>query len=255
MLNENSKNRAVLIVGVTSGIGRALCKYLLSEGYYVIGVGRDKNKISSLSNELVNYQAFLVLKSLDCSIEDEVFDFAKSLRIQGFKLIGIIHTAGITTTIPVKMVNSAKFDELMRNNVFTFFNVVSKFTHKDFIIKETGMSIVTFSSVMALVGESGKSLYAATKGALLSSVKSLAVELASKEIRVNSISPGVVETPMVRNGYYAQNQDSYQKITEKHILGLGKESDIISLIEFLISKKSRWITGSNFTIDGGYTAI
>lgn len=255
MLKGISINNAVLIVGVTSGIGRALCKFLLSEGYFVIGLGRDNTKISSLSNELFSYKEGFILKSLDCSIEDEVFDFAKSLRMQGVKLLGIIHTAGITSTTPIKMVNSMKFDELMRNNVFTFFNVVSKFTHKDFIDKEIGLSIVTLSSVMALVGESGKSLYAATKGALLSSVKSLAVELASKGVRVNSISPGVVETPMVRNGYYAQNQDSYSKITEKHLLGLGKESDITALIEFLISSKSRWITGSNFTIDGGYTTI
>jgi NAD(P)-dependent dehydrogenase (short-subunit alcohol dehydrogenase family) len=244
----------ILIVGVTSGIGRALACHLISRGKFIIGVGRSLEKIEILKRELLLLNGEFLLKDIDFSNENEVSSLTIELRNEEIKLTGIVHTAGITSTLPLKLINEGKFKDVMMNNVFTFFQVVSKFTHRDFISKVEGMSILTLSSIMGNVGESGKSLYAASKGALQSAVKSMAVELAPKGIRVNSISPGVVLTPMVGNGYYAQNKDLYEKIEKNHLLGYGNEDDIVPLIEFLLSKESKWITGADYVIDGGYTA-
>jgi len=247
--------KSILIVGITSGIGRELGSYLLSNDYRVIGVGRDGEKINSLRKEFEEISDDFQLAKLDFSCEQEVDNFAKELRLSKSKIQGLVHTAGITSTLPVKSINKTRFDETMHNNVLTFMLMVSHFSHKNFIDSKMGLSIVTLSSIMAEVGQSGKSLYAASKGALRSMVKSLAIELASKGIRVNSVSPGVVNTPMVKNGVYAQDKVSYENVVNLHPLGIGEVQDVVNLVEYLISNKSKWVTGSNFTIDGGYTAI
>lgn len=117
-----------------------------------------------------------------------------------------------------------------------------------------GASIVFIASVMSHVGEVGKTLYAMTKGALVSSAKSMAIELAPRNIRVNTLSPGVVKTPMSSKSAYSQNNESLSKIISKHPLGLGEANDIANACVYLLSEASKWTTGTNLIIDGGYTA-
>jgi len=82
----------------------------------------------------------------------------------------------------------------------------------------------------------------------------MAIELASKKIRVNCISPGVVETPMSESAVYSQNEDARKKIEVLHPLGLGKPEDVAHAAIYLLSDASRWVTGTNLFVDGGYTA-
>ena len=119
---------------------------------------------------------------------------------------------------------------------------------------EDGGSIVFISSVMGVVGENGKTLYSMTKGALISAVKSMSVELAPRKIRVNAISPGMVETPMSKNAIYSRNEESLDKLRKMHPLGFGKPEDVANASVFLLSDASRWITGTNLIVDGGYLA-
>ena len=92
-----------------------------------------------------------------------------------------------------------------------------------------------------------------TKGALISATKSLALELASKKIRINSISPGVVKTTMSENAIYSRNEQALKMIKEKHPLGLGSPEDVANACVFLLSDAAKWITGTNLIVDGGYT--
>ncbi|MFM2360121.1 MAG: hypothetical protein RLY16_2114, partial [Bacteroidota bacterium] len=117
-----------------------------------------------------------------------------------------------------------------------------------------GMSIVFLTSVMATSGESAKTLYSMTKGALLAAARSLAIELAPKQIRVNCIAPGVVVTPMTENAYYSQNPALKERVASLHPLGLGKPEDVANACLFLLSDGARWITGTQLMVDGGYTA-
>jgi len=118
----------------------------------------------------------------------------------------------------------------------------------------TGGSIIFISSVMGVVGENGKTMYSMTKGALISAVKSLSIELATRKIRINAISPGVVETPMSKNAIYSRNEESLDKIKSLHPLGLGQPEDVANACVFLLSDASKWITGTNMLVDGGYLA-
>ena len=107
---------------------------------------------------------------------------------------------------------------------------------------------------MGVDGESGKVLYSMTKGALIASAKSLAVELSARNIRVNTISPGAVESPMSQSAVYSKNQESLSRIKSLHLLGLGKSEDIAHACIYLLSDSGRWITGTNLIVDGGYLA-
>ena len=106
---------------------------------------------------------------------------------------------------------------------------------------------------MGCVGENAKSLYSLTKGALISGCRSLALEYAPKKVRINVVSPGVVETPINMNQSYLADPEKRKATEALHPLGLGKTEDISNTCVFLLSDASRWITGQNIIVDGGYT--
>ena len=111
-----------------------------------------------------------------------------------------------------------------------------------------------YPQLWGLAGASGKALYGMTKGALISGAKSLALELAPKNIRVNCISPGVVVSPMSNNAIYSKDEESLQRVKDLHPLGLGEAEDVANACVYLLSDASKWVTGTNLIIDGGYTA-
>jgi NAD(P)-dependent dehydrogenase (short-subunit alcohol dehydrogenase family) len=146
-----------------------------------------------------------------------------------------------------------KMEEFFHVNVHSAFNLTRIIT-KPSGISEEGASIVFISSVMGIVGENGKSLYSMTKGALIAGARSLAIELAPRNIRVNCISPGVVVSPMSKGAVYSKDEESLNKIKGLHPLGLGHTEDVANACIYLLSDASRWVTGTNMVVDGGYTA-
>jgi NAD(P)-dependent dehydrogenase (short-subunit alcohol dehydrogenase family) len=120
-------------------------------------------------------------------------------------------------------------------------------------VNKQGASVIFFASVMGCVGENAKSLYSLTKGALISGSRSLAIEYAPKKIRVNVISPGVIETPINKNQPYLADPER-RKVTEAlHPLGIGATDDVANACIYLLSNASRWVTGQNIIVDGGFT--
>ena len=103
-------------------------------------------------------------------------------------------------------------------------------------------------------GENGKSLYGMTKGALVSGTRSLACELAKKKIRVNTVSPGVVITPINYNLPHIADPERRAVLEQQHLLGLGETEDVANACIYLLSDASKWVTGIDLCVDGGYTA-
>jgi len=169
------------------------------------------------------------------------------------KINGVLHCAGISTTLPLKLVTPDKLQDFFKVNVFSAYNLTKEVCKMGHFSKEGG-SIVFFSSVMGKVGESGKSLYGMTKGALVSGARSLACELAPKRIRVNTISPGVVITPINCNLPHIADPERRAVVEQQHLLGLGETEDIANACIYLLSDASRWVTGIDLCVDGGYTA-
>ncbi|NLT49472.1 MAG: SDR family oxidoreductase [Ignavibacteria bacterium] len=246
------EDKTILITGASSGIGRQ-CAISCSEmGAKVILLGRDEIRLKeTLSNLSVDKaHKYYPVELTDFNKVDEL---VKEIIDQQGMINGLINSAGSSTTLPLKMVKPQQLNDFYSINVIAAINLARLFADQKNIVNKGG-SIVFLSSVMGIVGEAGKVNYGLTKGALISGTKSLAIELSSKKIRVNCISPGVVETPMSQKSVYSQDSDMYERIKKLHPFGIGNVEDIANGCIFLLSDASRWITGSNLVIDGGYTA-
>jgi NAD(P)-dependent dehydrogenase (short-subunit alcohol dehydrogenase family) len=241
------QNKKILVTGATSGIGLALCDFLIKQECSVIGVGRDNNKIEDLIKKSDNKLKFLSLDLIDFSNYSMIFDE----MLAGEKFDGFVHCAGIEETLPLTMYNPENVKRIFDINVFSGIELLRHFSKKKY--SNDGASVVFLSSVMGELGQPGKIGYCATKSAILGIVKASALELAKRRFRVNSVAPGVVNTPMTQKLFSQIEDDNIQRIKEMHPLGIGEVDDVVPAITFLLSDSSKWITGQNIKIDGGYS--
>ena len=242
----------IVVTGASSGIGRQTAVICSQMGARVVLIARNNERLKETLSLMQSPESHLVY-SIDLAELSGIEAAIKEAVVNMGKLHGLVNAAGISTTLPLKLISNDKLDEFFRTNVYSAIQM-SKLFSKQANVSNEGGSVILFSSVMGIVGETGKTLYSLTKGALISAAKSLALEFASKKIRFNAISPGVVVTPMSQKAIYSQDEESLNKITALHPLGLGKPEDIANACVYLLSDAARWVTGSNLIIDGGYTA-
>ena len=176
--------------------------------------------------------------------------YIKKLKKKTKNIHGIIHFNGIHNFKTLKSLNKEDFSNTFEINCLTFIKLVklSYFFNK---IK----SILTISSVSSKMGNKGISLYSSSKAALNNLVKSASLELAGKNIRVNNIILGHIEKGMSKKTQNYLTKEQLTNLRNRHPLGFGKVEDLFYALDFLLdSKKSRWITGSELVLDGGYLA-
>lgn len=238
----------ILLTGATSGIGLETLKRLLENKNKVFAVARDFSKISDLV-EL--YSDTIVPIAFDLKETENIEKIFNEINLVDEKLDALIHCAGIEETIPLTLYSPAKIKNIYEVNVFAGIELLRHFTKKKY--SNDGASAVFVSSVMGVLGQPGKIGYCSTKSAVLGMVKASALEFAKRKIRVNAVLPGVVNTPMTQNLFSQISAENVEEIKAMHPLGIGEVSDVVPTIEFLISASSRWITGQNFIIDGGYS--
>jgi NAD(P)-dependent dehydrogenase (short-subunit alcohol dehydrogenase family) len=248
MLTLKGKN--ILVTGASSGIG-SRCAIVCSElGANVIILGRDAVRLQktfellSKGNHLQFRQDVIEFDTLESVV-------SRSVNTLG-PIHGFIHSAGVEMTIPLQGMNADKYQQLFSVNTVSAFELARIISKKKYF-NPLGASFVFISSVMGHLGASGKVGYCSSKAALISGSKAMAIELASKKIRVNCILPGMVETEMFKNIMTELPVESLNEIYKKHLLGLGSTDDIANICAFLLSDLSKWITGSDLTIDGGYS--
>jgi NAD(P)-dependent dehydrogenase (short-subunit alcohol dehydrogenase family) len=237
----------VLLTGCSSGIGLGMLENLLSNGHTVIGIARDFTK---LKKEIFTNSNFVPL-TFDLSRTTEIINIFNDSFIEDSKFDALIHCAGVEETLPLTVYTPEKIHSVFNINVFAAVELTRNFSKKKF--SNEGASIVFLSSVMGILGQPGKVGYCSSKSAILGVVKSSALELSKRRIRVNAILPGVVDTPMTQKLFSQLEKENIDKILNMHPLGIGKVEDVVEMIYFLISEQSRWITGQNFIVDGGYS--
>ncbi len=246
------KNKVILITGASSGIGRQCAITCSHLGASVIIMGRDKERLQETLSAMDTSKNHKVI-SVDLSEPEKVKNYVEEAKDKLGRINGLINCAGISTTLPFKNISIDKMEEFFSTNVISGLNLTKHvINHSNF--SSEGGSVIFLSSVMGVAGAKGKVLYSMTKGALLSVTRSLALELALRKIRVNSISPGVVQSPMSESAVYSQNKDALDEVRSEHPLGLGITEDIANACAFLLSDGARWITGTNLVVDGGYLA-
>jgi len=165
-------------------------------------------------------------------------------------LDGVVLCAGIIKTMPVKNISEDALEEIFNTNIMADIRMVSRMLKKKKLNK--GASVIFISSVSTFNVKVGNSLYSATKGAVNSFAKAMALEVSKQNMRVNCIQPGFVPSSILSSG--AIEEDAFLKFyAERHPLGFGTPTDIANTCIYLLSDAARWVTGSIFTIDGGYT--
>jgi len=245
-------NKTIIVTGASSGIGRQCAVSCSQLGAKLILIGRNTERLKETMDLLDENEEHLVLP-LDLLDYTKLDESLNKIKSSFDNIDGIVNCAGVSTTLPFRRVTPDKMDDFFKNNVAIGFNLCRRVIQEK-LMSNLGGSIIFISSVMGMVGANGKVLYGMTKGALLSGARSLALELAPKNIRVNCISPGVVLTPMSKNAIYSKDEESLQRIRDLHPLGLGEVEDVAYACVYLLSDASKWVSGSNLVIDGGYTA-
>ena len=241
------EGKTILVTGASSGIGRGTAIECAKMGAMIVLSGRNEQRLQETLASLEG-EGHVVICG-DLNEEDTRQEIVSKMP----EINGIVHCAGVSQIKMAKFMDPVSLESLFQTNVFSPLMLNTLLLKKKKIQKNS--SIIFISSISGVyrsqVGEGG---YGATKAALAGYVKSLALELSAQGIRVNTIHPGVVETPLleVSNGTFGKEE--LEALKQKYPLKrFGKPEDIAKCAVYLLSDASSWMTGSNILIDGGFT--
>lgn len=241
----------IVVTGASSGIGKQCAISCGQMGANVFLIARNEERLQLVQEELVRLNvkcAYYVLDLLDFAGYESV---VKAIVADHGKISGFVHSAGMEATVPLNALKVDKMQDVFNCNTFSFFEMVRLLSKKKYASEQA--SFVAIASVMSFLGQKGKLAYCASKAALANGVKELALELANKNIRVNCVSPAVVNTPLIEELFSKLSPENKLEIEKLHPLGFGEVEDVANACVFLLSSASKWTTGSNLIIDGGYS--
>ena len=235
--------KTILVTGASSGIGRQTCISIANMGGKIIASGRNEERLKETITMLPedNHKMFKADLTKTSEIEEMVNDLDK--------INGVVHCAGVLKLLPMKFYTKEYLREFNEINYEAPVLLTKTLHQKRKILNNS--SIIFISSIMSQAGIIGNGLYSGTKGALVAITKVIALELAAKNIRVNCISPGLVKTPLIDD---LTSEKEIEKRIKLYPLGIGTPEDVANACVYLLSDASRWITGTNLIIDGGYCA-
>ena len=248
-------NKTILITGGASGIGLALVEKFTTEGSNVYFIDSNGLLGRQVAKELKEKGKSVTFLEVDIREESQVQHAIQSISS---KLDVLINNAGISHIGNLASTTLADFERLFAVNVSGMFLCSQAALPK--LIEEGGGSILNMCSVAATMGIPDRFAYSMTKGATLSMTLSIARDYVNQGIRCNCISPGRVHTPFV-DGFLAKNypgkeQEMFEKLAATQPIGrMGTPTEIAELAYFISSDAGKFITGSNLTIDGGFTGI
>jgi len=241
--------KTVIVTGASSGIGRECALQCSREGATVVLVGRNRAQLEATLSKLSGPGHYIV--PCDLCDSQQVKNMAADIMQHG-PVDGLLHCAGIQKTTPLRAFDAQAFDDIFHTNVSAAIELTRAVTSPK-IFNKSGGALVFVSSVVSVKPEKGKLEYAATKAALNSAVKTMASELAARFIRVNAVLPAMVQTPILESMFAELPEESVDAIRKRHLLGILDPADIADLCVFLVSDRSKRITGEHIVIDSGYT--
>lgn len=243
------EGKTVLVTGASSGIGRQCAIDCSRMGAKVAIIGRNEERLNETLS-LMEGEGHSMY-SYDLSHLDGIKELVALIVSERGKIDGVVCAAGIEKSAPMKLLKPCDYEDIIKINTISAFELVRQTTGIKTI--NSPASIIFISSITSVIARTCTAAYSASKGALISGSKVMAVELAKRNIRVNCISPGTILTPLMQNYLSQLSEDDLKKRVSGFPLGLGETSDVSNACVYLLSDASRWITGQNLIIDGGYT--
>lgn len=245
----NDKNKTVIITGAAQGIGLVTTQMLGSNGYNIIVVDNDKEAIEEVEEVFSSFSNISFLHA-DVSKEADVKEIVKSTKDKHKHIYGIVNNAVKIKNVPLEQLELDDWNEVISTNLTGAFLLIK---HATPYLKESKGRIINIGSTRSLMSEANTEAYSASKGALTALTHALAVSLASY-VNVNIISPGWIDVSMYKK---ADNRHPAELSDEQHFQHpagrVGTPEDVAYMVEYLLSEKADFITGQNFTIDGGMT--
>ncbi len=240
----------ILITGASSGIGKGISIYLSRLGANIIMAARNEEKLKETYKELEpgNHSYYLI----DLNNLNDIEGMFDNICSGDKKLNGIVHSAGISRTVPIMYLKMDDLKNIMTINFYAFIELVKHFSKRKY---SDGGSVVAISSISSKVGARGLSAYCASKGAVDSAIRAMAVELAAKNIRINSVAPSMIKTQIYDGLVELVNNNNFEAdLKKRQIMGLGTTEDVAGAAAFLLSDAAKFITGTSMVVDGGYLA-
>lgn len=238
---KNLKGKIAVITGGNSGIGYAAAKKLKENGAHIIITGRRKEAIEKAADEL-NATAMIA----DQSKLNDIENLISQVKQQFGKVDILLINAGITKFSTIEQTTESLFDEIMNVNFKGAFFTLSRFIP----LLNDGASVIMLSSTSATISPQSASVYAASKAAINAVVKIAALELASRKIRINAVSPGPIATEIMDK--IGLNDELENHLIQSIPMGrMGKAEEVADMIHYLTSENTGFLTGANFLVDGG----
>lgn len=240
------EGRVALVTGAGRGIGKGIATTLAAQGVHVICVSRSESSCGAVAEEILSSGGKASHIAVDVSDKVAVKEAAEqALQAHGTVDI-LVNNAGITKDNLAMRMTEEDFDEVLLTNLSSAF-YWSKALLRPMTKKRWGR-IINISSVIGLMGNAGQANYAAAKAGVHGLTKSLAKELAPRQVTVNAIAPGFITTDMT-NKLNDEQQDAIMKVIP--LKRFGVVEDIANLVEYMASEQAGYITGQVFTVDGG----
>ena len=238
------KDKVILVTGANRGIGLNIIQRLNNDGYTVIGTSRTDDGVNIISQE-INSNGGKGLK-MDVTNQESINSAIKNIQDEHGTLYGLVNNAGITNDNLLMRMTDEQWLSVIETNLTSIYRVTKSIV-KDMMKAREGR-IVNIGSIVGMMGNAGQSNYSASKSGLLGFTKSLARELSSRNINVNSISPGFIDTDMTK----ALSDDQIDNLSKNIPLGrIAESSEVSSVVSFLLSDDSSYITGENINVNGG----
>ena len=235
--------KKVFITGASGGIGSSICDIFLSKGYELIITSSSSDKLQLLKEKYGDNNYYF---DLDLSNSKSIIDCMTKISSEHKDISVIINNAGITEDNLILRMKSEQWERVINTNLNSNYYIIKSLL-PNMIANRYG-KIIGISSVVATTGNPGQSNYVSSKSGLIGFYKSIAHEVAKRNINVNVISPGFIETKMTDSLNEKQKDDIMKKIPMQK---LGKPIDVANLVYFLSTDQSSYITGQNLNVNGG----
>jgi 3-oxoacyl-[acyl-carrier protein] reductase len=239
-----TESRVALVTGANKGIGNEVLKLLSKNGYTVVGTSRSSEGVSIIEKSLASKAGCGLI--FDVTNKDATASLSSKIKEKYGNVSILVNNAGITMDNLLIRMTDNEWNDVIETNLSSVYRITKEFV-KD-MMKDRYGRVINIGSVVGMSGNAGQTNYSATKSALLGFTKSLAKEVASRNITVNTVSPGFIDTDMTKKLKDSQKDALMSSIP----LGrMGSTEELAHVVQFLASDEASYITGENINVNGG----